>query len=61
MGIIILVEEIRVSFYLNLCKLYVFISVMTFFVLFFNAFIRLVHDIPSELQDSRHKEHNNDP
>ena len=48
MGIIILVEEIRVSFYLNLCKLYVFISVMTFFVLFFNAFIRLVHDILSE-------------
>ena len=61
MGSIILVEEIRVSFYLNLCKLYVFISVMTFFVLFFNAFIRLVHDIPSELQDSPHKEHNNDP
>ena len=61
MGIIILVEEIRVSFYLNLCKLYVFISLMTFFVLFFNAFIRLVHDILSELQDSRHKENNNDP
>ena len=48
MAIIILVEEIRVSFYLNLCKLYVFISFMTFFVLFFNAFIRLVHDILSE-------------
>ena len=61
MGIIILVEEIRVSFYLNLCKLYVFISFMTFFVLFFNAFIRLVHDILRELQDSRHKENNNDP
>ena len=61
MGIIILVEEIRVSFYLNLCKRYVFISFMTFFVLFFNAFIRLVHDILSEWQDSRHKEHSNDP